>query len=212
MFQKDAIETPNGLLLPDGRLMRPPVSLDGGNQHFGALMSRSEWDQLHAVMRSQFFIFRNDPGEYGERMICKAKNPDGTWRGCGNKHSHITSMCVEMPFRGGSGLEQGFYLSFRAATDEARRNSIMLAMSKLPDLAEGHPFTARDLAPEHPGENWLAVLISLPEPITKQKALDFANKINDRNPVFKFCTLEKCIDFMTASPDCTRGVHTFESI
>ncbi len=177
----------NGLLLPDGRLIRPSLSEDKyGVQRVGGLMTRSEWRQLELILRAQYFLFRNDGGQYGERLICKAQNPDGTWRGCGLVHSHITYMCRELPFRGGDGLEQGLYLSFRVATDDARKNSLLTAISKLPDLANGHPLTARDFAPKESGEDWLGVLLSLPEPITRKEAEKFAARINDQRPPMPF--------------------------
>lgn len=183
----EALETPSGLLLPDGRLIHPRLVEDeDGTQRVDGLMTRSEWRQLQAILHAQYFLFRNSGEQYGERMICKAQNPDGSWRGCGLVHSHITYMCVELPFRGGDGLERGLYLSFRAATSDARRNSILLAVSKLPDLATGHPFTARDMEPDESGENWLAVLLSLPEPITRAEALKFQDRINSKRPPVVF--------------------------
>lgn len=175
-------ETPNGLLLPDGRLVKPSLVEDGGVQRVAGLLTRSEWRQLEAILRAQYFLFHNDGGQYGERMICKARNPDGTWRGCGLIHPYISYMCCELPFRGGDGLEQGLYLTLRAATDDVRRNQLLKAISKIPDLAQGHPFTARDLQPKEPGENWLAVLVSLPEPITRERALKFQERINSKRP------------------------------
>lgn len=175
------------LVLPDGRIIVPNLAEDDdGIQRIAGLMTRSEWRQLQAVLQAKYFLFRNDGGQYGERMICKAQNPDGSWRGCGRVHSHITYLCVELPFRGGDGLEQGLYLSMRAATSDARRNSILTAVSKLPDLAQGHPFTARDLEPDESGENWLAVLLSLPEPITRKEAEKFAMRINAKRPIIPF--------------------------
>lgn len=206
--QPDAIETPDGLLLPDGRLIRPHITVDEhGTQRVGGLMTAFEWQQLQLILRSQFFIFRNDGGEYGERMKCERKMPDGSVRGCGLRHSYITSHCVEMPFRGGTGLEEGLYLTFRAATDSVRQHQILKAISKLPDLATGHPFTARDLEPDDPGENWLSVLLSLPEPITKEQAMKFAQKINDKRPLVKYCLVEQCQEFLTPNEDCTLGIH-----
>src|SRR6266853_2079080 len=106
----EPIEVHGGLLLPDGRLIRPRLNIDkNGIQRVGSFLTGSEWWQLQAIMRAQFFIFRNDGGQYGERMICRKQNPDGSWRGCGLIHSHITSHCVELPFRGGDGLEEGLF-------------------------------------------------------------------------------------------------------
>lgn len=175
------------LLLPDGRRIRPRLQEDDdGTQRVAGLMTRSEERQLQAVLRAQYFLFANQGGQYGERMVCRAQNPDGSWRGCGRVHAYLTYLCCELPFRGGDGLERGLYLSMRVATSDARKNSIMQAISKLPDLAEGHPFTARDLEPGQSGENWLAVLLSLPEPITRQQAEKFAARINDKRPPVPF--------------------------
>lgn len=185
---REPVETPQGLLLPDGRLVKPPpVHVDeNGIQRVGGLMTGSEWWQLQKILASQYFLFRNEGGQYGERMVCRKQNPDGTMRGCGLKHMYITYMCVEMPFRGGSGLEEGLFLSFRASTDEVRKNQILKAISKLPDLATGHPMSSRDFEPDDPGENWLSVLVSLPEPITRQDAEKFSARINDRRPPIPF--------------------------
>lgn len=205
-------ETSQGLMLPDGRVIHPRiVEGDDGFERVEGLMNRSEARQLNAILRSRFFLFRNDGGDYGERMVCKAKNPDGTWRGCGRTHSYITSMCIELPFRGGEGLEQGLWLTFRAAHSDSRKAALLAAMSRLPDLANGHPLTARDLAPKEPGENWLGVLLSLPEPITKQKAKEFAQRINDARPPVKFCMVERCREYLTPSPECALGQHTFSA-
>jgi hypothetical protein len=175
------------LYLPDGRVIAPRMQTGSdGIQRIAGLMTASEWWQLQNILRSQYFLFRNDGGQYGERMICRKQNPDGSWRGCGLKHMYITYMCVEMPFRGGDGLEEGLFISFRASTDEVRQHQILKAISKLPDLASGHPFTAHDLEPDDPGENWLSVLLSLPEPITREQAEHFTQKINDKNPPMKF--------------------------
>ncbi len=183
----EPIETNGGLLLPDGRLIKPRLEEDlDGTQRVPGMLTRAEARRFDALMKAKYFIFRNDGGQYGERMICKAQNPDGTWRGCGLIHSHITFMCVELPFRGGQGLEEGFYLSFRAATDRAKQSAILKTISKLPDLARGHPLTARDMLPDDDGENWLAVLISLPEPISREQALKFQDRINSRHPAIPF--------------------------
>lgn len=173
----------SGLQLPDGRIIQPRIEEgDDGIQRVAGLMTRSEWRQLEAVLHAKYFLFRNDGGQYNERMICKAQNPDGTWRGCGLVHAYISYMCVELPFRGGQGLEEGFFLSFKASTDEIRQRQILTALSRIPDLAAGHPLTARDFQPESPGEDWLAVLVSLPEPITREQALKFQDRINSRRP------------------------------
>lgn len=183
----EPVETPSGLLLPDGRLIKPRFEKDAdGTQRISGLMTRYEWRQLQAILHAQYFVFRNDGGQYGEKLICKAQNPDGSWRGCGQRHMYITYMCCELPFRGGDGLERGLYLSFRAATSDSRRNHLLQAISKLPDLAEGHPYTAHDLEPDESGENWLAVLLSLPEPITRAQALKFQQRINDKKPPVMF--------------------------
>jgi hypothetical protein len=184
----EPIETADGgLLFPDGRLIKPRVNVDeNGITRVGTLMTGSEWWTLQKILRSQYFLFRNEGGDYGERLICRKQNPDGTWRGCGLKHMYITYMCVEMPFRGGDGLEEGLFLTFRAATDQIRKHQILTAISKLPDLAMGHPMSARDFQPDDPGENWLSVLLSVPEPITRERAEHFAAKINDRRPPIPF--------------------------
>lgn len=175
---------PSQLVLPDRRIVRPRIEEgDDGIQRVAGLMTRSEWRQLEAVLRSKYFLFRNNGNsQFAERMVCRTKMPDGSWRGCGLVHPYITCMHVEMPFRGGEGLEEGFWLSYRVATDEVRQNQLLKAISRVPDIASGHPFTARDLQPESPGENWLAVLVSLPEPITRAQAVKFADRINERNP------------------------------
>jgi hypothetical protein len=164
-------------------VIKPRMNVDAnGTQRLATFLTASEAWVLDRLMRAKYFLFRNDGGQYGERLVCRQQNPDGSWRGCGNKHLYLTCMCVEMPFRGGSGLEEGLYLSFRAATDEVRQHQIIKAISKLPDLASGHPLTARDMHPDDPGENWLAVLLSYPEPITRQQAEKFAARINERHP------------------------------
>lgn len=209
---KEPLEVQGGLLLPDGRLIKPRYGKDqNGIQRVGPFMTGSEWWQLQSIMRAQFFIFKNSGGDYGERMKCGRKqNPDGTWReGCGLIHSYITSHCVELPFRGGDGLEEGLFLSFRTATDDVRKHQILKAISKLPDLAQGHPFTAHDLQPDQPGENWLSVLLSLPEPIDKAHASRFASRINDQHPPAKFCLVDSCMRFLTTSPECMTGQHAF---
>lgn len=180
-------EDSSGLLLPDGRIMRPAMRVDEtGVPRLAGFMTASEAWQLDRILKSQYFLFRNDGGQYGERLVCRKQNPDGTFRGCGLKHMYITCMCIEMPFRGGAGLEEGLWLTFRAATDEVRKNQIIRAISKLPDLATGHPMTARDLQPDDPGENWLSVLLSVPEPISREKAEYFARRINSRRPPYPF--------------------------
>ena len=87
----EAIETPQGLLLPNGHIVKPPVHIDeNGIQRVGGLMTGSEWWQLQKILSSQYFLFRNEGGQYGERMVCQKQNPDGTIRGCGLKHMYIT--------------------------------------------------------------------------------------------------------------------------
>lgn len=138
------------------------------------MLTREEADALERVRMSRFFLMRNDGGDVGERASCGR---------CGLKHAYLTYMCVERPFRG---LEDGLYVMFRAARDDGRRAAIERALNGLPDLATGHPFTARQLEPDQPGEAWYSVLLSLPEPISETKARQLAERINSRRPPIAF--------------------------
>jgi len=214
----DYPETPRGgLILPDGRVLEPHLEEgDNGVARVPGMMTRSEWDQLGAVLRGKYFFFRNDTGETGERMVCKARNPDGSMRGCGRKHSHITCMCIELPFKGGSGLEAGLYAVFQATSDPLRRELLQTAIQRLPDLyqrlpdiATGHPFSARAWAPQEPGRNWLGALVSLPEPIKEAKAREKAIQINDAKPPIRLCLKQSCENYLEADVWCAGRAHSY---
>jgi hypothetical protein len=210
----DLNETPDGkLILPDGRIIAPQLATDeNGTQRVPGMLTRSEWEQLDAVLRSQFFLFPNgtgSSGDYGERMVCRARNPDGTMRGCGRKHSHITTNCVELPFKGGTGLEAGLFTLFRAAKDQVKAQQLQNAIAHLPDIARGHPFSAGQWAPKTPGENWLAALISYPEPITKETARKFGLRINESNPPVRLCLKESCENYLEADVWCSGRAHSY---
>jgi len=200
-----------GLIMPDGRIIEPHLETgDDGVQRVPGLMSRAEWDQLQAVLTAKFFLFHNDGGDVGERMKCQMKMPDGTIRGCGNYHPYITYMCVERPFKGGTGLETGLYLMFRAAKNRTRQEQIRGAINMLPklDLSVHHPFSAAQWAPKTPGENWLAALVSLPAPITKEQARKFAVRVNtEKRPPVYFCLQEGCPNYLEDDIDCPRTHH-----
>ena len=204
-------ETPlGGLIMPDGRVIEPKIdTAKDGTQRVPGMYTRSEWEQLIAVLQSRFFLFPNGTGDYGERMICKAKNPDGSWRGCGNKHMHITSNCVELPFKGGSGLEQGLFAVMRAAKDQVKAQQIRNAIGMLPDLATSHPLTASRLAPPFPGENWMAALISYPEPIKVEQARRFGIRINESKPAVRLCLKEDCENYLEADVWCSGRAHSY---
>lgn len=212
-------ETQTGtLILPDGTVLGPKVETDDrGVLRVPGFLTRSEQEQLEAVLTAQFFLFPNGTGDYGERMICRARNPDGSVRGCGQKHMHITSNCIELPFKGGTGLEAGLFAVFRATRDGAKRQQIQAALdhipeffARMPDVATGHPFSARDWRPDQPGDNWLAALISLPEVISVEKARRFAVRINESHPPIRLCLREACSNYLEAEVWCSGKGHSYQ--
>lgn len=178
----------SGLQLPDGRIMpNPKLSQNpDGTIRVGQLMTPDEWRRLERVTNSRFNLFRNNGGDYGERPICRRRNPDGTISGCGAKHMYFTYMCIERPYRG---LEEGLWYAMRATRSEVRRSQIMDAITHLPDIATGHPLMAGRLEPDAKGEAWYGVLLSLPEPIDPKDALRFQRAINDARPPIPFALI-----------------------
>lgn len=152
----------------------PTITLDDGQYRVNGLMTRAEFDFIERVRMSRFYLVSNDGGELGERGKC---------RRCGLLHQYLTYMCIERPFRG---LEEGLRTWLRAGTDEAKRSKVVQALSNIPDLATGHPATARDLRPTQPGEAWYSLLIGVAEPITDAIAQRFAQRINDQRPPVPF--------------------------
>lgn len=173
------------LYLPDGRVVAPRITVGrDGTPRVAGTMSRREWEQLRAIERSEYFLFRNDGGALGERLPCRWHMVDPL-TGKNDPfakpvhHMHISSMCVPLPFRG---LKEGLFVMARYAT-EGYKGSILKAATDLPDLSIGHPQTARDWVAQAAADETVgAVLLSLPEPITKEEAQHFVDEINSRNP------------------------------
>jgi hypothetical protein len=138
---------------------------------------------MDKVRNSKFFLFKNDGGFVGERAKCHRVMPNGTTWGCGRKHMYFTYMCIDRPYRG---LEDGLWAVYRACSDSAKRSSLLRTISHLPDLSESHPQTARILEPDEDGEIWYSTLLSLPEPISAERAKRLAEQINAANPPIKF--------------------------
>lgn len=175
----------SGLLLPDGyQVPGPRITTNrDGSPRVAGTMTRQEWNQLQAILNSQYFLFRNDGGDYGERIACHwhRSDPMSFRADLVSKpiyHMYFTYMCVERPFKG---LTEGLFAIARHASD-GYRSSIMQAIAAIPDLSTRHPESARLLDPDVVGETAYGILLALPERIDKDEAEHFMELINDKNP------------------------------
>jgi len=170
------------LYLPDGREAPGPklVTARDGSTHVAGLMTRNQWNQLQAILNSQWCLFRNDGGQLGERVRCRwhQADPFGAAKPWEQPiyHMYFTYMCIERPWRG---LMEGLWFAYSVAS-ENRKATILRAR----DFVEAHPQTARDIGPKEPGENVFGVLVSLPERIEVERARHLVGLINERNPPF----------------------------
>lgn len=176
----------DSLILPSGQPAAGPriVTAKDGAPTVDGMMTRSQWNQLQAILNSQWCLFRNDGGQLGERAPCRwhQEDPYGL-PGPFDKpvtHSYFTYRCIERPFRG---LTEGLWAAYRVAS-EGRRGSIMRVLDALPNFADAHPETARGLV-DGQGESVYGVLLALPEPITVERASFLIERINGTNPPVK---------------------------
>lgn len=185
------IEVP--LLVPEDSPVAPPsVTFDaGGNLRIGGTsLTREEFEAIEQIRNSQFFLFRNDGGELGERAPCRWHTSDPMSGRLGRfdepvYHSHFTVMCVEKPWRG---LEDGLRCWVQAASEGARKSRLISGMGLgLKDYSSTHPFTGGALRPATPDTySWYSYLLGVSEPITPARARRLAEKINDRRPPIPF--------------------------
>lgn len=173
------------LVLPDGRVITPRLTVGrDGTPRVAGLMSRREWEQLRAIEQSEYFIFKNDGGALGERLKCRWHTKDPA-TGLDDPfsapvfHMYFSYMCQPLPFRG---LKNGLWVMSRYATEEYKAD-ILKASTGIPELALGHPNTARDwLGTSLADETVAGILLALPEPITREQALHFIDRINEQRP------------------------------
>jgi hypothetical protein len=150
------------------------------------MMTRSEWNQLHAILNGKYFIFKNDGGQFGERIECRWHRPDplhtSVYAGQFYKpvyHTYFSYMCETRPFRG---LVDGLWCIARHVTDRYA-NQLRQVINWIPEIATTHPQFARDLESMDPeGETAYGVLLSVPQPITEAEALRMIERINDKRP------------------------------
>ena len=131
------------------------------------------------ILAGQYFLVRiaGNAG-YGDTMRCGR---------CRRLHQYLTLMCVERPV---IGLTRGLYAYYRtmsekgveqllAPQDRMRINQIARVLGNQRDLAESHPYTARqlgDLGDMDVG----AIALGLLEPIQADTARRLVEKINSR--------------------------------
>jgi hypothetical protein len=173
----------NAIALPDGRLHIPTSEIPDVAAFIRAQgwLTTAEGAWLDRMRNAQFVLVRID-GE-GERWRCSR---------CNRKHTHFTTMCIERPFRG---LEHGLYGYWRnvgaanpadLTPDQRAKLALferILSRKGMPTphpLAQSNPRTARELGTRETDADIGAALLGSIDPISREKALFYADQINAR--------------------------------
>ena len=149
-----------------------------------------EMRQWEAIRKGQYFLVRQ--GTLGEMMRCKR---------CGSKHTYLTWMCVERPFKG---LTTGLYAYWRSQPGglhrgdlrpEEQRNLGVLDQiigGQAADLASAHPRMAQALNTGQRNADIGGVALGALEPITTAKAQQLVDAVNMRagRPILSMATLD----------------------
>lgn len=156
---------------------------DNGILRVQNMLTMAEFNEIERIRNSQFFLIHNDGGDMGEPAPCGRSKSDFDR---GHTHAYFTMMCREMPFRG---LESGLRVWLRAASERSYRKSRLLDLwsAGIADYAEKNPMTGSNLKPI--GENalaWYSILAGIPEPISRDRAIMLAERINDQRPEVPF--------------------------
>lgn len=130
------------------------------------------------IFESQYFLVRTK----GNGDVWKCRN-------CGAKHEFLTLRCVSQPFNGTShGLFAWYRVTgihgaeaYLSPAQRARYDRLAeMFGDQPPDLATSHPEMARKLATDERDMDRYTLSLGLLEPLTKQRAQQFANAINAR--------------------------------
>ena len=185
---------------PVYEVLRDAGLTDGQKVRINNWLLPEEKELLEAIRNSKFFLVRNDGSATGERykfapkkaaeQALKLARQSGDREaiaaafyavqdapeGCGREHAYFTLMCIDQPFRG---LNKALYALAAVREDnEMVRNILEWA----PDIADGHPETARAWKPELPGQDLLGIALGFAEPITKARAEMLASLIQSKRP------------------------------
>jgi len=133
--------------------------------------TRAEFDALMRLKNAQFYLVKNDGGQYGEPLAC---GRCGAGRYPTKPHPYFTLMCTERPFRG---LEKALFAWAKVNADDQLKSRIL---DDFPDLEVGHPITARHLRPTEPGADLYAIALGTAIPIGLEQARVLTDLINSK--------------------------------
>lgn len=145
----------------------------------GLWFTEAEAAAIRRIMNARFYRLRNDGGDGRERFWCK-RHPFTPGVSAPIYHDFLSDMCVAKPFTW-MGIQHMFATT---RVGESRNFSRVthgaLDAARPPDLAAGHPRSARTLHQGEAGEQWLGFLLGTVEPIDAWQAQQDADEIRRR--------------------------------
>lgn len=156
------------------RVILPDWSV--GTVEQGAAM-QAERDRLRAAS----FVLVRIRGSAGTGDVLRC-------RGCNGRHEFLTLRCIPQPFSGLQGGLFGYYHTLGVTgaamtlspAERARFDAVARLFDGRPDLAAGHPQTARIIATPERDVDLGAISLGILTPITKAEARRYADRINAR--------------------------------